>query len=139
MAGLCRICTVALQPTHCVSLFTPEGKPKDVAERLGSLLNVPVESDDGLPKHACRTCVRQATSIETKYESLRYTAQSSYKRLCGTAGTRKRPKDTSSATGVSPHTARTRPLSKRVNRCNMAKELFPQHSEYTCIKNTHTK
>ena len=50
MAGLCRICTVALQPTHCASLFTPEGKPKDVAERLGSLLNVPVESDGGLLK-----------------------------------------------------------------------------------------
>ena len=88
MAGSCRGCS----STHalCIAVH-PEGKPKDVVERLGSLLNVPVESDDGLPKHACCTCVRQATSIETKLESLSCTAQSIYKRLCGTAGTRKRP------------------------------------------------
>lgn len=92
-----------LEPTHCVALFSPEGTLKDVAETLSFMLDVPVRSDDGLPKRALRTCVRQVTSLQSKLEALRYTAKSSFKRLYDTAGTRKRPKDTSSATGISPH------------------------------------
>ena len=99
---------------------------KDLAERISALLSIPVVQGDGLPVHACRSCVRQVLAIETKLANLRDTAKCSYDKLCDTVGSRKRPKNTSSVTGVSPHTARTRPLAKRLSS---SKQLFPENSE----------
>ena len=111
-----------------MNLFSSNSCGNDLADRISALLSIPVVQGDGLPMHASRSGIRQVLAIETKLASLRATAKSSYDRLCDTVGSRKRPKNTSSATGVSPHTSRSRPLAKRLSG---SKQRFPENSEYT--------
>ena len=101
--------------------------------------------NDGLPQHICRSCKLTALDIEKKLKFIQARAKKSYDDLSRVSSTptsllsgnqmhthtvthtsqthtenRKRPKNTSSSTGVSPFTVRSRPPCKKLT----TKRLF---------------
>ena len=124
---------------HIYSFFTPIGVRLELAGRLSSLLLVPISENDGSPQHICRSCKVTALDIEKKLKSIQARAKKSYDDLSRVSSTptsllsgnqmhthavthtsqthtenRKRPKNTSSATGVSHFTVRSRPPCKKL-------------------------
>ena len=134
----CRICSSVVECLHCVSLFSPEMTKYNLAFRMSRLLEVPkISQEDPLPHYACHSCkvkfisMQKFISMESKLESLRTLAKSSYQSLASSypeqqpSTNKKRTKDTS-GDDVSPSTANARPASKRgVGR---SKTLFPSES-----------
>ena len=130
----CRICSSVVERSHCVSLFSPEMTKFNLAFRMSRLLEVPkISQEDPLPHYACRSCKVKFISMESKLESLRTLAKSSYQSLASScpeqqpSTNKKRTKDTSGDdVPVSPSTAKARPASKRgVGR---SRTLFPSES-----------
>ena len=130
----CRICSSVVERSHCVSLFSPEMTKCNLAFRMSRLLEVlKISQEDPLPHYACHSCKVKFISMESKLESLRTLAKSSYQSLASSypeqqpSTNKKRTKDTSGDdVPVSPSTAKARPASKRgVGR---SRTLFPSES-----------
>ena len=127
----CRICSSVVERSHCVSLFSPEMTKCNLGFRMSRLLEVPkISQEDPLPHYVCRSCKVKFISMESKLESLRTLAKSSYQSLASSCpeqqpSTNKRTKDTS-GDDVSPSTAKARPASKR--GFGRFRTLFPSES-----------
>ena len=97
------------------SFFSTTGIQQRWASRVEDLLGVPVSNNDGLPVYMCYKCKYRLVSLEKAAADLRefkQLASCSRSALERVRGPLKRTKSTSSATGVSPDTARERPKSK---------------------------
>ena len=127
----CRVCSSVVGRTHCVTFFSPEMTKCNLASRMSKLLEVPICQEDTLSKFVCRSCKTKFISVESKLESLRTLAKSSYQVQSGPEqqSSRKRTKDTS-GDNASPSTVKARPASKR--GIGRAKTLFPAE---ICKKN----
>ena len=88
---------------------------------------MPVSIEDGLSQHICHSCSGKVETVERKLQALRQQARESIEKIMQ-ASSRKRTKDTSSETGVSPSTAKARPPAKRMYSTG-ARQLFPSVSE----------
>ena len=122
----CRICSSVVERSHCVSLFSPENIKSNLASRMSGLLEVPISKGDDLPDCVCRACKGKFITVETKLESLRALAKSSYKAQTypeQQPSSRKRTKDTS-GTDASPCTTKSRPAAKR----GVGRTLFPEEN-----------
>ena len=117
----CRLCPSQVERSRCTDIFRIEGNKQGLLSRLSKLLLLLVDQNDRLPRFICCNCKLKFNMLETKIESFRAHARSSYKRLNEGVRQRKRTKDTSS-NGISPFTARPQPPAKRLTatRC-----LFP--------------
>ena len=115
----CWICSSVVEHLHCVSLFSPEMTKCNLAFRMSRLLEVPkIYQEDPLPHYACRSCKVKFVSMESKLESLRTLAKSSYQSLASSCpeqqpSTNKKCIKDTSGDDVSPSTAKARPASKR--------------------------
>ena len=116
----CQICSSVVERLHCVSLFSPEMTKCNLASRMSRLLEVPISQEDPLLHYACRSCKGKFISMESKLESLRTLAKSSYQSLASScpeqqpSTNKKRTKDTSGDdVHVSPSMAKARLASKR--------------------------
>ena len=74
---------------------------------------MPVSAYDNLPDHICRSCRQRVESLESKLLLFRKQARESYEKLSHEPTSRKQPKNTSSAQGISPAMAKSRPPAKR--------------------------
>ena len=128
MAILCRLCLCELASKRAVALFSEVGLQQNWPSRLRELLRVPVSVEDGLSQHICRSCSGKVETVERKLQALRQQARESIEKIMQ-ASSRKRTKDTSSETGVSPSTAKARPPAKRMPYSTGARQLFPSVSE----------
>lgn len=108
----CRLCANTADYKHCSALFSPLNVKNDLSERIGRLLEVPVHQDDGYPSIICRRCMSKFSSLERDLSALRAKAHSTYSSFNKENACRKRPKNTSGATEISPFTASARPPSK---------------------------
>ena len=119
----CRICSGKAEH-HYTALDSNENLKVDLPGRITHLLGVPIAKDDNHTKRVCRACLRKFTTLECSLKVLQQLAQATYEQFHKVQPNRKRPKETSGTIGVSPHTQRCRPPSKRIatNRC-----LFPMH------------
>ena len=88
---------------------------------------MPVSIEDGLSQHICRFCLGKVETVERKLQALRQQALESIEKIMQ-ASSRKRTKDTSSETGVSPSTAKARPPAKCMYSTG-ARQLFPSVSK----------
>ena len=127
MAILCRLCLCELASKRAVALFSEVGLQQNWPSRPRELLRVPVSIEDGLSQHICRSCSGKVETVERKLQALRQQARESIEKIMQ-ASSRKRTKDTSSETGVSPSTAKARPPAKRMYSTG-ARQLFPSVSE----------
>ena len=109
----CRICCGKAERLHYTALFSTESLKVDLPGRISRLLGVPVVQDN-CPSRNCRGCMRKFTTTECSLRQLQQNAQSSYLHFSTSLCTRKRTNDTSGTIGVSPHTQRVRPPSKRM-------------------------
>ena len=123
--NVCRVCVGKAEHPHYTALFSKESLRVGLPGRMSDLLGVPVIQNDNCPQRVCRGCMRKFTSVESSIKSLQETAQASYRQLSDSLSTRKRAKETSGTIGVSPHTQRARPPSKRIARA--PSRLFPQN------------
>ncbi len=128
--AVCRVCLTDVQPKHSTALFSGVGSQHDWLSRLREILGVPVSIDDGLPQSICRSCAGRVETLERKLKSIRqlaYESADKYKAMLvrKTSVTRKRPKNTCGEVGVSPSTASTRPLAKRMYTDLQGRQLFP--------------
>lgn len=130
----CRLCLCEVASKRAVTLFSEVGLQQDWPSRLRELLHVPVSIEDGLPQHICRSCSGKVETVERKLQALRQQARESVEKTMQ-APSRKRGKDTSSKTGVSPSTAKARPPAKRMYTTG-ARQLFPSVSEESASKTT---
>ena len=124
VSHLCRLCYTETDYKHCTGLFTGI-KNRAMTSRMCDLLQILIEENDGLPSMVCRKCLGKFNTIESKLDSLRSLAQSSYEaylKANSSVCTRKRPKVTSGI-GVSPSTSRVQPLPKRFQRDLSGKKL----------------
>ena len=96
--------------------FSGNSLGKDLSGRVSRLTGVPISQDDGYPNRLYRGCMDKFTSIEKAIAKFQEVAKASYSTFCW-----KWVKETSSDTGVSPHTARSRPLAK----CSRPRCLIP--------------
>ena len=126
-AVLCRICLSTVPPKHSTSLFSDKGLQLKLSERLCELLCVPVSACDNLPDHICRSCRQRVESLESKLLLFRKQARESYEKLSHEPTSRKRTKNTSSAQGISPATAKSRPPAKR--NTLQRRQLFSSEKE----------
>ena len=123
---VCRICAGCATETdykHCTGLFTGI-KNRAMTSRIRDL-QILIEENDGLPSMVCRKCLGKFNTIESKLDSLRSLAQSSYEaylKANTSVCTCKRPKVTSGIR-VSPSTSRVQPLPKRFQRDLSGKKL----------------
>ena len=111
----CRLCLTEVKAKHSTALFSEVGLQQNWPSRLRELLLVPVCRGDGLPSHLCRSCLGKVETVELKLKALRQQPRESAGNMQDrVSDDRKRPKDTSSDTGVSPATAKARPPAKRM-------------------------
>ena len=112
---VCRLCRDLVASNRAVSLFSATGIQQRWASRIESLLDVPVSSCDGVSGYICQKCKIRLVSLEkaaADLKAFKQLANCSISALERVRGPLKRPKCTSSDTGVSPDTARDRPRSK---------------------------
>ena len=119
---------------RAIVLFGHVGLQQDWPSRLRELLHLPVSIEDELPQHICRSCSGKVETVERKLQALRQQAHESIEKAMK-APSRKRGKDTSNETGVSPSTAKARPPAKWVYATG-ARQLFPSVSEESSGKTT---
>ena len=121
-----------------MSLFSATGIQQRWASRIESLLDVPVSNRDGLSGYICQKCKIRLVSLEKAAADLnafKQLANCSRSALERVRGPLKRPKCTSSDTGVSPDTARDRPRSKLPRkRLDFNSEIQTLHF---CIENIY--
>ena len=130
MASSCRLCLGKAERPHFTSLFSGNSLSQDLPGRVSRISGVPISQHDGYPDRLCRSCMSKFTSLEKAMAKFQEVAKASYSTL-----SRKRPKETSSDTGVSPHTARSRPPAKRSrSRC-----LFPDNTGKLNIRKNQQK
>ena len=130
-SSTCRLCSSTTSRKYLFGLFTPLGEKEKLSDCLSTLLLVPITKNDKLPQYICRKCKEAFLVVERKLKSLRIQAKESFDKFQQTVPmhtqthfnaptctpeSRKRPKHTSSLTGVSPFTARSRPPSKKASR-----------------------
>ena len=130
----CRLCFCEVASKCTVPLFGHVELQQDWPSRLRKLLHLPVSIEDELPQHICRSCSSKVETVERKLQALRQQARESVEKTMK-APRRKRGKDTSSETGVSPSTAKARPPAKRMYTTG-ARQLFPSVSEESSGKTT---
>ncbi len=120
--NICRFCNSAVAPNHCTQLFSTKSLSMNLPVRLSTLLQLPVNVDDG-PNHCCRPCTQSFFTAEKFIATAKLTFESRHVVAdCNTSPVssvkstshsgRKRLKDTS-GTGVSPSTLLSQPSSKR--------------------------
>lgn len=112
----CRLCILKITSKHSVSLFKSENFQQTLAARVVALLDVPVESNDGLSQVICERCKRRLVRLEKASEELsdfRKLARDSYQSFLPRSSL-KRTKETSAMVGVSPDTQKARPPPKRL-------------------------
>ena len=120
---------------RAVALFGHVGLQQDWPSCLCELLHLPVSIEDELPQHICHSCSGKVETVERKLQALRQQARKSVGKTMKAPPSRKRGKDTSSETGVSPSTAKARPPAKRMYTTG-ARQLFPSVSEESSGKTT---
>ena len=111
---VCHLCQSAI-PSNCsVFLFSRGSVQQKLSSRFSDLLDVTVESSDGLPHYVCCKCKQCLEIIENAAQDLvdfRSLARGSYSALLA-RGILKRVKDRSGDVGVSPDIAKARPPAK---------------------------
>ena len=121
----CRLCSSVVERSHCIALYSADSVKCNLASRMTKLLEVPISQEDKLSNLVCRSCKGRFLTVESKLDSLRTIAKSSYQVYYPPVeqpSSRKRAKDTS-GDSASPNTMKARPASKRgVGR---SKTLFP--------------
>ena len=140
--SICRFCSKNCAKKHPFSLFSSQNRREDLPDRLSKLLPVPVARNDDLSQYICRTCKSNAVNIEQKMQEMRERARLSCQSsitdslpstsdkatnpmLHAHLQTRKRAKNSSSSTGISPFTQQSRPQSKRPYAMSMtSRRLF---------------
>ena len=114
---LCRLCHGHKEYRNCSGVFND--KNQSLSHRISDL-EESIEEGDGLPTMICRSCVGKFLTIESKLESLKALAQSSYEAYvrsnisCNSECTRKH-------VGVSPITSHVQPLAKQFQRSTCRK------------------
>ena len=114
----CRLWQIPVPRHRTVSLFGPKAVKESLSTRIIDLLDVPVGVNDGLPKYICEKCRRKLERLEKAAEELvefRREVSRVYVQFKLKRREMKRTKETSSAVGVSPDTARSRPPAKRLS------------------------
>ena len=109
-SNVCRLCNTATDPTKTVHVFSNIGIKNQSAKRITALLDVAVEKDDRISPHVCLMCTRRIVSLEkanADHKAFKDLAKSSLQQQ-----SKKRTKETSGETGISPETARLRPSAK---------------------------
>ena len=121
--NICRFCDSAVAPNHSTKFFSTKFMSMNLPVRLSTLLQLPVNVDDG-PNHSCRPCMQSFLTEEKfivtakqTFESRRVFADRITFQVSSVKSTshngRKRIKDTS-GTGVSlPSTHLSQLSSKR--------------------------
>ena len=115
----CKLCRALSDPNRSTALFTSTGIAKRLGPRISTLLQVPVDRDDGLPQYICRECNKHVAKLEEALDDLtafRDMARCSVAALSSVRGPLKRRKETSGEVGVSPDTLRCRPRSKHTRK-----------------------
>ena len=113
----CRICQVAVPRHRTIDLFGPKAVKEKLSRRICDLLDVPVSANDGLSQYICEKCKRKLDRLERAAEELndfRLQAHRTYQELGLRRRDLKRTKETSSAVGVSPDTAKSRSPPKKL-------------------------
>ena len=113
---VCRVCMDKTSKNHYSSLFSPGASQKKIGSRLGSLLEMEVDAQDGLPSIICDKCKRRFEALEKAIHDLTEFRQMAKASLVAFSirGPLKRKKECSVQTGVSPDIARSRPPLKRI-------------------------
>ena len=113
---VCRVCMDKASKNHYSSLFSPGAYQKKISSRLGSLLEMEVDAQDGLPSIICDKCKRRFEALEKAMHDLTEFRQMAKASLVAFSvrGPLKRKKECSVQTGVSPDIARSRPPLKRI-------------------------
>lgn len=116
MALVCRLCRAKASSTHYCSLVSSLAVQRKLSSRLESLLEVEVDTKDGLPHIICNKCKRHFETLERASEDLtrfRKQARDSFVALSA-RGITKRSKECSTEIGVSPDIVKARPPLKRL-------------------------
>ena len=113
---VCRVCMCKVSKNHYCLLFSPGASQKKLSSRLGSLLEMEVHAQDGLPSLICEKCKRRFETLEKAMHDLTEFQQLAKASLVAFSprGSLKRKKECSVQTGVSPDIARSRPPLKRL-------------------------
>lgn len=61
---VCRVCMCKVSKNHYSSLFTPGASQRKLSSRLGSLLEIEVDAQDGVPSLICDKCKRRFETLE---------------------------------------------------------------------------
>ena len=112
---VCRVCMCKVSKNHYCLLFSPGVSQKKFSSRLGSLLKIEVDAQDGLPSLICEKCKRRFETLEKAMHALTEFQQLAKASLFtfSIRGSLKH-KECSVQTGVSPDIARSRPPLKRI-------------------------
>ena len=70
MALVCRLCRAKASSTHYCSLVSSLAVQSKLSSRLESLLEVEVDTKDGLPHIICNKCKRHFETLERASEDL---------------------------------------------------------------------
>ena len=114
---VCRLCMSKASKNHYCLLFSAGAVQKKLSCRLGGLLEMDFDAQDGLPSLICEKCKRRFETLEKSVNDLtefQKMARNSFDAF-NTRGNLKRKKECSVQTGVSPNIARSRPPLKRMN------------------------
>ena len=67
---VCRVCMCKVSKNHYCLLFSPGVSQKKFSSRLGSLLKIEVDAQDGLPSLICEKCKRRFETLEKAMPAL---------------------------------------------------------------------
>ena len=112
-----RLCMCKASKNHYCLLFSPGALQKKLSCRLGGLLEMDFDAQDGLPSLICEKYKRRFETLEKSVHDLaefQKMARDSFVTF-NARGNLKRKKECSVQTSVSPDIARSRPPLKRMN------------------------
>ena len=80
----CRLCTQ--QTSDVIDVFSEDSLHRGVAEKMASVLDIPLEHDDGLSSCVCQLCYNRFDYLLRSLDVNRMKAKESYESLARDAG-----------------------------------------------------
>jgi hypothetical protein len=82
----CRLCTRDVSDGSAIHLFSVDSVQRGVADRMASILELPLKREDGLSSYVCEICNARFNHLVRSLEVNRLHAKKSYEKLAKKAG-----------------------------------------------------
>ena len=83
---ICRLCTHEVGEKDAIYLFSTDRVERGVPDRMATVLELPLEEDDGLSSYVCQICNARFNHLLRQLEVHRLNAKKSLDRLAKKAG-----------------------------------------------------